>query len=92
MNDFVEVGAIWDKEGKCSGQLNNGMRVFLSKNKYKEEGDNKPVYHLRMLTPDAEALGIADKIIKNRTEGDTSHYRGATQAMTPEEIAENIPF
>ena len=61
MNDFVDVGAIWEKEKGMSGQLNNGMRVFLSKNKFKEEGDKRPVYNLRMLVADAAALGIADK-------------------------------
>jgi hypothetical protein len=61
MNDFVDVGAIWEKEKGMSGQLNNGMRIFLSNNKYKEPGDKRPVYNLRMLLADAAALGIAEK-------------------------------
>lgn len=58
---YVEVGALWENEKGTSGKLSNGMAVYQSPNKYKEEGDNKPSLKLRMRLEDAKALGIEPK-------------------------------
>ncbi len=79
MNDFVDVGAIWERETSMSGKLNNGAKIFLSKNKYKEEGDNKPTYNLRMFLADAQAMGIADKTQRPESPQSATPPRGEVE-------------
>lgn len=66
--EYVEVGALWKDEKGVSGKLENGMRLYIMKNNYKEEGDNKPDLKIRMLKEDAEKLGVAKKEVKEYTD------------------------
>jgi hypothetical protein len=64
-NAYTEIGAIWDNEGKLSGQLENGIRFYIHFNDQWEEGSKKPKYRVRALTENARQMGIEPKSYSN---------------------------
>ena len=78
-----DIGALWEKTSQngmryMSGTI-NGQRVAIFRNKYKEEGDNKP--HWRIF-PEAERQGI----------GQAAPAPARPTPAEPDYSSEDIPF
>ena len=58
-NEFIKAGGAWnnDKDG-IDIKLENGLRLTLWPNKYKEEGSRQPDWRVSMRKQDAENMGI----------------------------------
>lgn len=78
-----DIGALWEKTSQngmryMSGTI-NGQRVAIFRNKYKEEGDNKP--HWRIF-PEAE----------RQANGQSAPAPARPTQAEPDYSSEDIPF